>query len=46
VGAAAVLLGAGAMVATRPYLTHIDDPENEVEQLTDEATAITIGSDS
>ncbi len=29
VGAGAVLLGVGAMIATRPYLTHIDDDEDE-----------------
>jgi MFS transporter, ACDE family, multidrug resistance protein len=46
VGAGAVLLGAGVMVATRPYLAHIDDAEDELEDLTDEATAITVGSDS
>ncbi|MBB5163830.1 MFS transporter [Mycobacterium sp. AZCC_0083] len=46
VGAAAVLLGAGVLVATRPYLTHIDDAEDELDELTDEATAVTIGSDS
>jgi predicted MFS family arabinose efflux permease len=43
VGAAAVLLGAGVLVATRRHLTHIDDAEDE---LTDEATALTVGSDS
>ncbi|MCW2733045.1 MAG: putative multidrug-efflux transporter [Mycobacterium sp.] len=50
VGAGAVLLGAGVMVLTRPHLRHIDDAEDEaeddVEELTDEATAVTIGSDS
>jgi len=46
VGAAAVLLGAGVLVATRRYLTHIDDAEDELDELTDEATAVTIGSDS
>jgi ACDE family multidrug resistance protein len=46
VGAAAVLLGAGVMVATRPYLTHIDDAEDELDELTDQATAVTVGSDS
>ena len=46
VGAGAVLLGAGAMVATRPYLTHIDDDETELEEATDEAVALTVGSDS
>lgn len=43
VGAAAVLLAAAALVATRTHLSHIDDAEPE---LTDEATAVTIGSDS
>ncbi|MET0475539.1 MAG: MFS transporter [Mycobacterium sp.] len=42
VGAAAVLLGAGVMVATRPYLRHIDDAETPE----DEAIALTVGSDS
>jgi ACDE family multidrug resistance protein len=46
VGAAAVLLGAGVLVATRRYLTHIDDAEDELDELTDEATAVTVGSDS
>ena len=46
VGAAAVLLGAGVLVATRPYLTHIDDAEDELDELTDQATAVTVGSDS
>jgi predicted MFS family arabinose efflux permease len=50
VGAGAVLLGAGVMVLTRAHLRHIDDAEDEaeddVEELTDEATAVTIGSDS
>jgi MFS family permease len=46
VGAGAVLLGVGAMIATRPYLTHIDDDEDELEETTDEAVALTVGSDS
>ncbi|MCW2516464.1 MAG: transporter [Mycobacterium sp.] len=46
VGAGAVLLGAGVMVLTRRHLSHIDDDEDDVEELTDEATAVTIGSDS
>jgi MFS transporter, ACDE family, multidrug resistance protein len=51
VGAGAVLLGAGVMVLTRPHLRHLDDAEDDeaedgVEELTDEATAVTIGSDS
>jgi ACDE family multidrug resistance protein len=41
VGAGAVLLGAGVMVATRPHLTHIDDAEDELT----EAAAVTVGSD-
>jgi MFS transporter, ACDE family, multidrug resistance protein len=44
VGAGAVLLGTGVMVATRPYLTHIDDPEGKAEELADEAAAITVGT--
>ena len=46
VGAGAVLLGAGVMVLTRPYLRHVDDEETAEEELADEATAVTIGSDS
>jgi MFS family permease len=46
VGAAAVLLGAGVLVATRPYLTHIDDAEDELDEQTDQASAVTVGSDS
>ena len=46
VGAGAVLLGAGVMVATRRYLAHIDDPEDGLEELTDEAAAVTVGSDT
>jgi hypothetical protein len=34
------------MVASRPYLSHIDDPEDGLEELTDEAAAVTVGSDS
>jgi MFS family permease len=45
VGAAAVLLGAGVLLASRPYLTHIDDAEDEVDELTDQATAVTVGND-
>jgi MFS family permease len=44
VGAGAVLLGAGVMVATRRYLTHIDDPEGKADELADEAAAITVGN--
>jgi ACDE family multidrug resistance protein len=46
VGAGAVLLGAGVMLATRPYLRHIDDAETPEEETEDEAVALTIGSDS
>jgi predicted MFS family arabinose efflux permease len=46
VGAGAVLLGAGVMLLTRPHLRHIDDEEEAVEELTDEATAVTVGSDT
>lgn len=46
VGAGAVLLGAGVMVATRPYLKHIDDEETPDEEAQDEAAALTVGSDS
>ncbi len=46
VGAAAVLLGAGVMVATRPHPTHVDDAETPEEEARDEAVALTVGSDS
>jgi MFS family permease len=46
VGAAAVLLAAGVMLATRPYLTHIDDEETPEEEAQDEAVALTVGNDS
>jgi MFS transporter, ACDE family, multidrug resistance protein len=41
-----VLLGAGVLAATRGYLAHIDDPEDELAELIDEATAVTLSSDS
>lgn len=49
VGAGAVLLGALVLTATRTHLAHIDDEleaEDELDELTDEATAVTVGSDS
>ncbi|GLP74789.1 MFS transporter [Mycobacterium antarcticum] len=46
VGAAAVLLAAGVLVATRPHLTHIDDIETPDDEARDEAPALTVGSDS
>jgi predicted MFS family arabinose efflux permease len=46
VGAGAVRLGAVVLFATRAHLTGIDAEEGELDELTDEATAVTIGSDS
>jgi MFS transporter, ACDE family, multidrug resistance protein len=46
VGAGAVLLAAATLLVTRKHLSHIDDPERELDELTDEATAVTVGSDS
>ena len=46
VGAGAVLLGAGVLLATRPHLRHIDDEETPDEEARDEAVALTVGSDS
>lgn len=49
VGAAAVLAGAGVLTLTRPHLARIDeeDPaEDDLDELTDEATAVTVGSDT
>ncbi|MCV7175923.1 MFS transporter [Mycolicibacterium sphagni] len=46
VGAGAVLAGAGVLAVTGRYLSGIDTPEDELEEITDQATAVTIGSDS
>ena len=46
VGAAAVLLGAGVLFATRKHLVGIDVEESELDEITEQATAITVGSDS
>jgi MFS transporter, ACDE family, multidrug resistance protein len=47
VGAAAVLLGAGVLAATRSHLGGIDAEDKDVLQTTeDEAVAITLGTDS
>ncbi|OCB08297.1 MFS transporter [Mycolicibacterium porcinum] len=46
VGAMAVLAGAGVLALTRPHLIGIDVEENELDELTEEATAVTVGSDS
>jgi predicted MFS family arabinose efflux permease len=46
VGAAAVLLGAGVLFATRSHLVGLDVEESELDEITEQATAITVGSDS
>jgi predicted MFS family arabinose efflux permease len=46
VGAGAVLLGGVVLFATRGHLTGIDADEDELDELADEATAVTMGSDS
>ncbi|MCV7346263.1 MFS transporter [Mycolicibacterium rhodesiae] len=46
VGAGAVLLGAGVLALTARHLSGIDTEEDGVEEMTEQATAVTIGSDS
>ena len=46
VGAGAVLLAALVLTASRGYLTHIDDDETELDELRDEAEAVTVGNES
>jgi MFS family permease len=46
VGAAAVLLGVGVLAAARRHLVGIDVDEDELDEVTDQATAITVGSES
>jgi MFS family permease len=47
VGAAAVLLGAGVLAATRSHLGGIDDEDKDVLQSAeDDAVAVTLGTDS
>jgi MFS transporter, ACDE family, multidrug resistance protein len=46
VGAGAVLLAAGVLLATRGHLRHIDDEETPDEEARDEAEALTVGSES
>lgn len=46
VGAGAVLAGAGVLALTARHLSAIDTPEDELEEITEQATAVTIGSDS
>jgi MFS transporter, ACDE family, multidrug resistance protein len=44
VGAAAVLLGAVVLFATRGHLTGVDAAEPPLDELEDEATAVTVGT--
>lgn len=46
VGAAAVLLAAGVLAATRPHLIGIDVGESELEEITDHAESVTVGSET
>ena len=46
VGAAAVLLGAVVLFATRQHLAGIDVEDSELDEITEQATAITVGSDT
>lgn len=46
VGAGAVLLAAVVLTLTRTHLSHIDDEETALEELTDEARAVTVGNES
>ena len=46
VGAGAVLLGAGVLAATSRHLSGIDDHHDELDEITEQATAVTVGSDS
>ena len=46
VGAAAVLGAAGVLGLTSRHLTGIDIEEDELEQITEQATAVTVGNDS
>ncbi len=45
-GAAAVLLAAGVLTASRKHLRGIDAPEEELTELTDEARAVTVGNET
>ncbi|ULN45743.1 MFS transporter [Mycolicibacterium goodii] len=45
VGAAAVAAGAAVLYVTRSHLTGVDAEESELDELTDEATAVTVGND-
>lgn len=46
VGAGAVLLGAIVLAATRDHLIGIDVEEDELDEITEQATALTVGSDT
>jgi MFS transporter, ACDE family, multidrug resistance protein len=46
VGAVTVLVGAGVLAASRRHLAGVDVEEDEFDEITDEATAVTIGSES
>jgi ACDE family multidrug resistance protein len=46
VGAVAVLVGAGVLSASRRYLAGVDAELGELDELTYEATAVTLGSES
>ncbi len=46
VGAGAVLLGAVVLFAVRRHLAHVDAEEDALDESLDEATAVTIGSES
>lgn len=46
VGAGAVLLAAVTLAVTRGHLSHLDAEEPELDELTDQARAVTVGSDT
>jgi hypothetical protein len=46
VGAVTVVVGAGVLAASRRHLAGVDVEEDELDEITDQATAVTIGSES
>jgi MFS family permease len=46
VGAGAVLLGAGVLASTSRHLNGLDAEEDDLEELTEQATAVTVGNES
>jgi predicted MFS family arabinose efflux permease len=46
VGAGAVLLAAGVLALTRRHLHGVDIEEDQLDQITEQATAVTVGSDT